>query len=36
MLLGRDVVERFPDAHTALVSCESHLGAMYAAYTPQL
>ncbi len=36
MLLGRDVVERFPDAQAALVSCESCLGAsMYAAYTPQ-
>ncbi len=35
MLLGRDVVERFPDAQAALVSCESCLCAMYAAYTPQ-
>jgi hypothetical protein len=26
MLLGCDVVERFPDAQAALVSCESHQG----------
>jgi hypothetical protein len=26
MLLGRDVVERFPDAQAALVSCESRQG----------
>ena len=32
MLLGLDVVERFPDAHAALVSCKSCLGAMYIAY----
>jgi translation initiation factor 2-alpha kinase 4 len=36
MLLGRDVVERFPDAHAALASCESCLGVMYTAYAPQL
>ena len=35
MLLGRDVVERFPDAQAALASCESCRGTMYVAYTPQ-
>jgi translation initiation factor 2-alpha kinase 4 len=34
MLLGRDVVERFPDAQAALISCESCRGAIYVAYNP--
>jgi translation initiation factor 2-alpha kinase 4 len=34
MLLGRDVVERFPDAQAALASCESCRGAMNSTHTP--
>ena len=35
MLMGRDVVERFPDAQAALVSCEPLSDATNSAYTPQ-
>lgn len=35
MLLGRDVVERFPDAQAALVSCESCRRMANSTHTPQ-
>lgn len=35
MLMGRDVVERFPDAQAALVSCESLSDATNSAYNLQ-